>query len=133
MYLWSLTSESYRHLYTINLEDQCVQSVKTRIRLVTFYQTFIITSAESWSFRLKLIPIALSLTLTSLRIETPTICESLQFRNACSHRSVTRSRNCEIGSLSSLSDGDNRRTVGYATTVLNRLYCLVISFTILNL
>ena len=48
----------------------------------TLLKTDQITSSDSWSFRLKLIPMALSCMLTSLRIVSPTISESLQFRKA---------------------------------------------------
>ena len=107
------------------------KALKREVDCVTFSQTFKTTYAESWSFHLKVIPIALFLMLISLRIEMPTVSESLQFRKACSHRSVTLSWKWVMGSLS--SDGGNRRTVSYVPTVLNRLYCLVISSTIVNL
>ena len=40
VYLWSYTHESYWHLYTINLKNQAVQSVKTGISLCKLLPEF---------------------------------------------------------------------------------------------
>ena len=118
----TVTSDSYRHLYAMHLKNQFVQAFKRELNCVTFCHTFRITSVESWSMHLKLIPIALSLILTSFRKDTSTMSESAQFCNACSHKIVTLAIKWETGSLSSPTGGGNKRTVCRVPTVLNRLH-----------
>ena len=99
----------------------------------TFSNTDQMTSSDNWSFRLKLIPIALSYTLTSLRIVRPTISESWQFRKAYSNSSVTLAWKWDRGFESSPSAGGKSRTVSSVPVALYRLYCLIISLSIVNL
>ena len=82
-------------------------------------------------FRLKLIPIGLSCTLTSLLIVTPTISDSLQFLRAYSNKSDTISKKCVTGLET--GGGGNNRTESWVPVALKRLYCLLISPSTVNL
>ena len=129
VYLWSLrfvrTLQAFFTLWT--WRSKVSKALQREFDCVIFSRTLKITPAEILSFRLKLIPITFSCTLTSSRIETPTITEFSQFSIAYSNRSGTLSRKWEMAFLS--SHGCRRRTVSYVPTVLNCLYCLVISST----
>ena len=100
----------------------------------TFSNTDQITSPVIWSFLLKLIPIALSFTLTLLLIVTPIISLSSRSRNAYSNNSVTLARKWDVGfESSSPSGGGKRRTVSCVRWALKHMYCLVCSSSIVNL
>jgi hypothetical protein len=99
----------------------------------TFSNSDHITLGVISSFLQKLIPIALSYTLTSLLIVIPNISELLQFCKAYSNRSDTLARKWDIGFEFSLSYGCKRRTISLVPTALNRLYCLFISSSVVNL
>ena len=116
---WTITNLSR----ALNLAFDCA----------TFSKTDQITSPLIWFFFLKLIPIVLSYILTYLLILIPTISESSQFLNAYSNNFVTLAKKWDIGFESSSSHGGKRRTVSCIPSALKRLYCLVSSWSTVNL
>ena len=99
------------------------RALKLAFDWATFSNTDQITSPVIWSLLLKLIPMAMSFTSTSLLIVIPTISLSSRSRNAYSNNSVTLSRKWEMGfgSSSSPSGGGKRRTVSCVPWAFKRL------------
>ena len=97
----------------------------------TFSKILQITNSLNRSIRLKLIPIGLSCTLTSLLLVTPTISDSLQFHRAYSNKMDKLYKKCVTG-MESVGGGNNR-TESWVPVAVNRLYSLLISLSTMNL
>jgi len=101
--------ESDGHLTECTVKTIVSRALNLEFDWETFSNTKYITSADNWSFRLKLIPIGLSFWFTSFWIVIPTISLSSTSRNTCLNRSFTLARKCATESL--LSEGGIKRTV----------------------
>jgi len=125
----------YAKLTAILTEITFMTSVSRAMNLEfdwdTLSKTLHMTSPDSWSFRLKLIPTGLSLWFTWFRIVMPTMSPSPASCNTCPNRSFTLPIKCVTGSL--LSEGVIKRALICLPTAFYRLYSLVFLSSMSNL